>query len=869
MSRLCVKGLPVYLSEDRLRDHFSACGEITDVKIIRTSDGRSRQFGFVGYRSEEEASAAVNYFNRTFIDTSRLTCEIARPVGDHISRPWSRYSKGSSAYEKSHEVSNDAKSSVPRNEHGGLSVKADGKNDENEPGFAEFLQAMQPRSKSKLWANDTLAADEQRAGMSLERSNSRKEMRSSTDNAQRKTKQFPSKDDIEELEVEVLHADHDTDSKIFPSESHNFDRDEVLSDFDYLKQRTKENWSDDDDNDEKENSVNSGSESSSESENGSSLHNDADDNEILKKKMDSAHVITKNNDNQSFDVEEVLGDQQESIVETGRLFVRNLSYATREEDLCELFSKYGELSDVHLVLDKDTKLSKGFAFVLYMLPECAVRARNSLDMKIFQGRLIHVLPARSPPTVPAEDLGNKAKPLGSNQFKQEKEAQRKAAEANGNTQAWNSLFMRSDTVAENIARKFGMSKSELLNPEAEDLAVRLALGETQIIAETKKALRDEGVNVEVLEDLASGKLENVKRSKHVILVKDLPYCTSHAELLAMFGKFGSIERIILPPTKTLALVIYLEPSEARAAMKGLAYRRFKYVPLYLEWAPENILGTSKGQTKNAIRDTPKIESNELKRAVLEQQLTMPTNIETDHDLSESRSVFIKNLSFTTSEASLKKHLQKNLKEGSVCSVTIKMKKKGDEGKEGKLLSRGYGFAEFDSSETAQRACKQLQGTILEGHALVLQLSHTKASEAVSTHVVENKENFTKLLVRNVAFEATKKDLQQLFSPFGQIKSLRLPKKYGGNHRGFAFVEFFTKQEAANAYKALASTHLYGRHLVIEKAKENESLEELRARVAMQYADENDQSIENGKPVKKRKKNLVDDGGIHFEKVAHA
>lgn len=36
----------------------------------------------------------------------------------------------------------------------------------------------------------------------------------------------------------------------------------------------------------------------------------------------------------------------------------------------------------------------------------------------------------------------------------------------------------------------------------------------------------------------------------------------------------------------------------------------------------------------------------------------------------------------------------------------------------------------------------------------------------------------------------------------------------GNHRGFAFVEYVTKQEAQNALKALSSTHLYGRHLVI-------------------------------------------------------
>ena len=47
----------------------------------------------------------------------------------------------------------------------------------------------------------------------------------------------------------------------------------------------------------------------------------------------------------------------------------------------------------------------------------------------------------------------------------------------------------------------------------------------------------------------------------------------------------------------------------------------------------------------------------------------------------------------------------------------------------------------------------------------------------------------------------------------QLKSLRLPKKFDGSHRGFAFVEFTTKQEAQAAVDALASTHLYGRHLV--------------------------------------------------------
>lgn len=88
----------------------------------------------------------------------------------------------------------------------------------------------------------------------------------------------------------------------------------------------------------------------------------------------------------------------------------------------------------------------------------------------------------------------------------------------------------------------------------------------------------------------------------------------------------------------------------------------------------------------------------------------------------------------------------------------------------------------------------------------------------------SKDSGTKMIVRNVAFEATKRDLSQLFGPFGQLKSLRMPRKFDGSHRGFAFIEFITKKEAANAYAAVKNTHLHGRHLVLEYAKEEEALQ---------------------------------------------
>ena len=35
MSRLIVKGLPKYFTEDKLREHFSKQGDVTDVKLMK------------------------------------------------------------------------------------------------------------------------------------------------------------------------------------------------------------------------------------------------------------------------------------------------------------------------------------------------------------------------------------------------------------------------------------------------------------------------------------------------------------------------------------------------------------------------------------------------------------------------------------------------------------------------------------------------------------------------------------------------------------------------------------------------------------------------------------------------------------------
>ena len=73
--------------------------------------------------------------------------------------------------------------------------------------------------------------------------------------------------------------------------------------------------------------------------------------------------------------------------------------------------------------------------------------------------------------------------------------------------------------------------------------------------------------------------------------------------------------------------------------------------------------------------------------------------------------------------------------------------------------------------------------MLDGHKLVLRLSLRKgAKDEPAKAAAKAPGKGTKLVVRNVAFEATRKDIVALFGPFGQVKSCRLPKKFDGSHR---------------------------------------------------------------------------------------
>lgn len=194
--------------------------------------------------------------------------------------------------------------------------------DNDEPQLQEFLQVMQPRVKSKLWANDTSVtpASNQHGKVSQKQAQTKKE------SVEKSVSVNMESDEIDETEDWYAWKAAKT--------SQNLVHADIVSDMDYFRSRVKKEWSESD---------------SSDSDDG---HNDDDKElinrspkgEVVQETAPNGQYNTLNNDVPEqedrdegpcgdFEVHDqgktssCLEDEKEKVLETGRLFVRNLPYA--------------------------------------------------------------------------------------------------------------------------------------------------------------------------------------------------------------------------------------------------------------------------------------------------------------------------------------------------------------------------------------------------------------------------------------------------------------------------------------------------------------------------------------------------------------
>ena len=717
-TRIIVKNLPKKITEEELKKHFSQKGSITDIKIMHKEDGRSRNFCFIGFKTEQSAKEAIKYFNQTYLKTMKITVEAAKLQGDPSLKKKGKMQKNQKK-EKNDENNDDNKDEIETKESKIKKILDLSKKTKNADKFDEAL-----KNQNKV-----------------EKENNEKE-------------------EIKDNKNEDDEKDNDNDN----------------------------------DNDNKQNN-----------------NNNSDKNEQNKKDKINSFINQKN-------------------LDPKRLYLRNIPFEISEDDIRQKFEKYGQINEIHIPINYKTNQSFGYAYISYETVESTIMAINKMDGEYFMGRRLHISIAEEKYSKPESELKPRFNPKDKSSYKKEKTNKLKTNYKDETN--WNYLFLNQNAVIDTIAKRLKIEKEELLNQNNADVAVQIAAMETTIINETKEWLKQQGINLDILK----GKRQDCIRSKTIIFVKNISNKTKKENLQNLLERHGKLVRLLLSPSNTLAICEYVNKKHAENCIKHLSYYELDGEPLYLEFAPEGLISPEskdKKEKENKNKDIIDInEEDEEKKENNDNEINLVEG--------QGKILFVKNLDFSTNEKQLKKFFEK--KDYIVKKVEI-----AKHLKEGKNVSSGFGFVELKDEKMVLKAMKNLQGALLGGHSLKLSISKSYNNDSKNKEMLQNKrkretelndyeyedENITnnKLLIKNLAFEANKEELRKLFKVYGQVKNLRLPSKIDGSHRGFAFIEFMSHEEAQKAFKELQNTHFYGRKIVIEWAKQDSTIEELREKTS--------------------------------------
>ena len=94
---------------------------------------------------------------------------------------------------------------------------------------------------------------------------------------------------------------------------------------------------------------------------------------------------------------------------------------------------------------------------------------------------MHIIPAKDKNIDDTEVDNKEGENSHSSEFKRKKEKERRSAA--GLKDSWNASYIRSDAVVASLAEKYGLTKGQVMdtNESAGELAVRMAIGEAQVV----------------------------------------------------------------------------------------------------------------------------------------------------------------------------------------------------------------------------------------------------------------------------------------------------------------------------------------------------------------------------------------------------
>ncbi|KAI1767594.1 RNA-binding domain-containing protein [Hypoxylon sp. FL1150] len=181
-------------------------------------------------------------------------------------------------------------------------------------------------------------------------------------------------------------------------------------------------------------------------------------------------------------------------------------------------------------------------------------------------------------------------------------------------------------------------------------------------------------------------------------------------------------------------------------------------------------------------------------------------------------IYISNMTFDVTESHLRDAFGKY---GEILDHKI--------GRDGRGLSRGFGFVTFDSPEAAQRAIDEANQSFWHGRRINVQ---PRKAEGTMTNDRTRQQHQSRdgpegptksLYIGNIPYETSDSDLNKMFRELDNVVDVRVAiDRNTGWPRGFAHADFADVASAEKAFEKLSTLSLGGRTLRIDYSQSRQN-----------------------------------------------
>lgn len=166
-------------------------------------------------------------------------------------------------------------------------------------------------------------------------------------------------------------------------------------------------------------------------------------------------------------------------------------------------------------------------------------------------------------------------------------------------------------------------------------------------------------------------------------------------------------------------------------------------------------------------------------------------------------------------------------------------------------SKGYGFVQFESEESANTAIDNINGTVVGGKQIYVG-NFIKKNERI---LPSPDAKYTNLYVKNLDLDITEEQLQEKFSEFGKITNSAITKDENGSSKGFGFVNFDSPDDAKQAVDMMNGTQFGSKVLYVARAQKKAEREQI---LRCQFEERRNEKMQKYKGSNVYVKNIDDD-----------